>query len=90
MQDTIPDDWKPMGCKNCLETNPLDFVITMAFQPIVYIRNNTVFAYEALVRGKDGSSAGEVLSRINDKNRYTFDQTCRVKAIELATKLGID
>ena len=83
-------DFKPLGCKNCLDANPLSFVITMAYQPIVDIRDKTVFAYEALVRGKDGSGAGEVLSWVNDENRYTFDQTCRVKAIEIASKLGIE
>ena len=83
-------DFRPLGCKNCLEAHPLNFLITMAYQPIVDIRDNSVFAFEALVRGKDGSGAGEVLSKVNNNNRYTFDQTCRVKAIELASKLGIN
>jgi EAL domain-containing protein (putative c-di-GMP-specific phosphodiesterase class I) len=30
-----------------------------------------------------------VISRVNDKNRYLFDQLCRVKAISLASKLNI-
>lgn len=78
------------GCKLCRDSTPLDFEITMAFQPIVDIRNKSVYAYEALVRGKDGSGAGAILSRVTDDNRYRFDQTCRVKAIELAAKLGIN
>ncbi|HEY9078750.1 EAL domain-containing protein [Magnetovibrio sp.] len=82
-------DFKPLGCKNCLEQNPLGFDITMAYQPIVDVRNNSVFAYEALVRGADGAGAGQVLSRITPENRYSFDQTCRVKAIEISTRLGI-
>lgn len=78
------------GCKLCRNSTPLDFEITMAYQPIVDINNKSVYAYEALVRGKDGSGAGAILSRVTDENRYRFDQTCRVKAIEIAARLGID
>ncbi|WP_246332931.1 EAL domain-containing protein [Aureimonas mangrovi] len=56
----------------------------MAFQPIVDLTTQNVFAYEALVRGVDGQGAGEVLSSVTAGNRYRFDQLCRVKAIELA------
>jgi EAL domain-containing protein (putative c-di-GMP-specific phosphodiesterase class I) len=82
-------DFTPLGCKNCLENNPLDFEITMAFQPIVDVRKQTVFAYEALVRGKDGAGAGEVLAKVTDVNRYTFDQMCRIKAIDISSELNI-
>ena len=60
---------------------------TMAFQPIVDIETRTVYAHEALVRPVGGGSAAEVLKRINEVNRYSFDQACRVKAIELAARL---
>lgn len=80
---------RPKGCQFCLDAKPLDFDITMAFQPIVDIEKRNVFAYEALVRGKDGAGAGQVLSRITEENRYTFDQTCRITAIELAAGLGM-
>jgi len=63
--------------------------ITMAFQPIVDVRNETVFAYEALVRGKDGQGAGDVLAQVSSDNRYAFDQICRSTAIELASKLNM-
>lgn len=56
----------------------------MAFQPIVDISTNTIWGYEALVRGRDGSGAGAVLAAVSDENRYRFDQACRVTAIELA------
>ena len=46
-------------------------------------------AYEALVRGANGESAATVLSWVDDSNRYRFDQACRVKAIELASRLGL-
>lgn len=61
----------------------------MAFQPIVDTRRKEVFAHEALVRGVNNEPAGKVFEHVNDGNRYRFDQACRVKAIELAAKLGV-
>ena len=61
----------------------------MAFQPIMDLELDRPSAYEALVRGVDGESAGAVLSWVDDTNRYRFDQACRVKAIELASRLGL-
>lgn len=81
---------KRVGCSNCTDAKPLEFLITMAFQPIVDLRDDSVYAYEALVRGKDGAGAGEVLSWVTEDNRYQFDQTCRTKAIEIASKLNIE
>ena len=63
--------------------------ITMAFQPIVDVASRTVFAHEALVRGKDGAGAGVVLTHVTAQNRYAFDQQCRVRAIELAAELEL-
>ena len=79
----------PAGCQACRDGEQLGFELTMAFQPIVDIARQTVFAYEALVRGADGASAFSVLSRVTEENRYVFDQRCRVKAIELGSRLGI-
>jgi len=76
-------------CKGCQDRPPLDLAFSMAFQPIVDVRSQAVFAYEALVRGLDGSSASQILSQVNDDNRYQFDQACRVKAVSLAARLGI-
>jgi EAL domain-containing protein (putative c-di-GMP-specific phosphodiesterase class I) len=75
------------ACLGCRVSSPLPFKITMAFQPIVDIRSGGVFAYEALVRGIDGQSAGDVLSNVSTDMIYKFDQTCRVEAIELAGRL---
>lgn len=61
----------------------------MAFQPIVDTRRKEVFAHEALVRGVNNEPAGKVFEHVNDGNRYRFDQACRVKAFELAAKLGV-
>jgi EAL domain-containing protein (putative c-di-GMP-specific phosphodiesterase class I) len=76
------------GCQGCTGS-PLDFDITMAFQPIVDVNARTIFAYEALVRGIDGAPAGDILARVNDENRYAFDQRCRVRAVEMAAALGM-
>lgn len=62
---------------------------SMAFQPIVDVSAGRVYAYEALVRGPQGQGALTVLSQVNDENLYAFDQSCRVKAITLASKLGL-
>ncbi|QAY80065.1 EAL domain-containing protein [Sphingosinicella sp. BN140058] len=61
----------------------------MALQPIVDVETGLPFAYEALVRGLGGESAGEILQRVTSENRYAFDQSCRVKAIEVAARAGI-
>ncbi|MDX1635290.1 MAG: EAL domain-containing protein [Marinobacter sp.] len=77
-------------CGDCACGEGLDFKFTFAFQPIVDITDQSVYAHEALVRGPEGESAWSVLSRVNAKNRYTFDQICRVKAVKLAARLGMD
>jgi EAL domain-containing protein (putative c-di-GMP-specific phosphodiesterase class I) len=80
-------DAPKIGCAGC--RTPLDFDISMAFQPIVDVEKREIFAYEALVRGTDGASAATILARIGDENRYAFDQRCRVRAVELAAQLGL-
>ena len=61
----------------------------MAFQPIVDRETGTTVGYEALVRGPAGESATTVLGQIPDRERYTFDERCRVVAIEKAAMLGL-
>lgn len=85
----FPEPFQAVGCSNCRDLDALGFDFTMAFQPIVDIRTNRPFAYEALVRGVNGEGAASVLARVNDDNRYRFDQACRVRAIELASRLGL-
>ena len=76
-------------CASCRDGQALDFDFSMAFQPIIDLRDRSLYAYEALVRGTDGSGAASVLARVNEQNRYAFDQACRVKAVELAARLGM-
>jgi EAL domain-containing protein (putative c-di-GMP-specific phosphodiesterase class I) len=76
-------------CTGCRDGQGLDFDFTMAFQPIVDLETDTPFAYEALIRGLAGESPADLLGQLTDANRYTFDQQCRVKAIETAVRAGI-
>jgi len=76
-------------CGQCACGEGLDFAFTFAFQPIIDADKREVYAYEALVRGNEGEGAWSILSRVNEKNRYSFDQICRVKAVKLAAKLGM-
>lgn len=76
-------------CNNCADTAELGFDFTMAFQPIINCKTKTIYGYEALVRGLNNESAYSIISKVNNDNRYAFDQLCRVKAIELAAKLDI-
>jgi len=85
-----PSDFREFSCKQCLESKDLGFDFTMAFQPIIRYSTKQIFGYEALVRGPNNESAFSVISKVNDDNRYRFDQLCRVKAIALASKLNID
>ena len=86
----FPDNIKQQTCQDCLSGQSLGFDIRMAFQPIIDWHAKNIFAYEALVRGPNGEGAGWVFERINDGNKYYFDQACRVRAIETAARLGCD
>lgn len=75
------------GCDIC--RTGLDFEFSFAFQPIIDVGSGRVFSYEALVRGINGEPARFILDKVDDGNRYRFDQACRVRAIELAARLGV-
>lgn len=77
------------ACGDCVDGIAPPFPFAMAFQPILDVANHRVFAYEALVRGPNGESAGSVLSRIDAANIYAFDQSCRIRAIETSAQLGL-
>ncbi|MBE7218978.1 MAG: EAL domain-containing protein [Caulobacteraceae bacterium] len=61
----------------------------MAFQPIVELATGEIWAHEALVRGVNGEGALSVLSQVDERSRYAFDQQCRMKAISLAARLRL-
>ncbi|KKO09352.1 hypothetical protein LCGC14_0036940 [marine sediment metagenome] len=74
-------------CNRC--DSPVPFAFTMAFQPIVDVNQRKILYYEALVRGPNGESAFAILNQVSDVLLYRFDQACRIKAIELASELGM-
>ena len=80
---------RSQGCQACRSPEAV-FPFTMAFQPIVDVQESRLHAYEALVRGLGGEGAGHVLAQVTADNLYKFDQACRVKAIEMAARLGMD
>lgn len=88
MSDAKHTSLKPK-CHACKDGVPSPFPFTMAFQPIVNAATGEIFAYEALVRGLQNQSAGEILAQRTPDNLYSFDQNCRVRAIELAAHLGL-
>jgi EAL domain-containing protein (putative c-di-GMP-specific phosphodiesterase class I) len=83
------NNFTPVGCRDCRDQSKLGIDFTMAFQPIVDIASRSIFGYEALVRGRNNEGADSVLSQLNDSNRYRFDQSIRVKAIDMAKNLGL-
>ncbi len=76
-----------MTCNGCSTSSRLDLDFSMAFQPIYDAAAGRVWGYEALVRGTSGEGAHEVISKVSPEQRYRFDQDCRIKAIELASRL---
>lgn len=80
-----PDARKCAACRNGRE---LPFAFTMAFQPIVDLARREVWGYEALVRGEGGESAHSILDQVDAQTTYTFDQACRIRAIELFAALS--
>lgn len=67
--------------------NPAEF--TFAFQPIVDSYTRSVYSYEALVRGVGGESAYSVISRYSAAQMPEFDAACRIKALQVANKVGV-
>jgi EAL domain-containing protein (putative c-di-GMP-specific phosphodiesterase class I) len=62
---------------------------SMAFQPIVDLETGTIAAHEALVRGPGGELAHTILGALSAADRPVFDHASRVKAIALASRLGL-
>ena len=86
---TPEPDRSRRGCVACREAKAVP-ALSMAFQPIIDLQEHRIDAYEALVRGVNGEGAAEMLKWATADNLYAFDQACRVKAIELAARLGLD
>lgn len=85
----MPLEGTPEDCRDCGSAARVGFQFDYAFQPIVDVDQQCIFAHEALVRGPAGESAASVLAQVNEGNQYRFDQACRVKAIKSAAQLGM-
>ena len=88
---TLPEESgsDPSRCGICRSGEDCGVPFEFAFQPIVDLESGRIFGHEALVRGPQAEPAPTVLSQTNDGNRYNFDQSCRVKAINTACDLGL-
>ena len=53
-----------------------------AYQPIIDTHNNSVFAFEVLLRGPSGNAPIDVLRQLRDDELEPFDHFSRSKAIE--------
>jgi EAL domain-containing protein (putative c-di-GMP-specific phosphodiesterase class I) len=69
--------------------SPVHPRFSFAFQPIVNAAEKRIVSYEALVRGVQDESAFQVFQEVREEDLYRFDEACRVRAIELATELGL-
>lgn len=67
----------------------IDFEFSFAFQPIVDVGKQEISSFEALIRGPNGEPASSILNRVSDENVPSFDERCRWKAIEMASRLNI-
>ncbi len=85
----MDNGYTKLACRECLGGAGLGFDFKMAFQPVIDATSRTIYSHEALVRGPNGEGAATVLAQVNEENRYRFDQSCRVKAIEAASRLGL-
>lgn len=74
----------PLGNKG-----DIDFEFSFAFQPIVDVGKQEISSFEALIRGPNGESAASILNQVSDENILGFDERCRWKAIEMASRLNI-
>lgn len=76
-------------CRACREGEAFEFPFAFAFQPIVDVRERRIYAHEALVRGERGEPAPFILGQVAEESRYSFDQSCRRRAIIQAASLGM-
>lgn len=60
--------------------------VHFAFQTIMDSTELEVVAFEALARGIHGEPAATVISRVPHDRRFSFDQACRIRALEAASR----
>jgi EAL domain-containing protein (putative c-di-GMP-specific phosphodiesterase class I) len=67
----------------------IGFDFSFAFQPIVNAGNREIISFEALVRGPHGEPSASVFAQVSQNEFPKFDEICRRKAIQLASRLKI-
>ena len=60
-----------------------------AFQPILDIKSRTVAGYEALIRGRNGQSAYQLMHSMYGDELHRFDLDSKAWALQTASKLGM-
>lgn len=66
-----------------------DSGLTVAFQPIADISASRVYAYEAIIRGRNGETARQIFELLSPEARTNFDQRCAAGAIRWAMAAGL-
>ena len=67
----------------------IGFEFSFAFQPIVDAKNQKINSFEALIRGPHGEPARSVLTQVVTGDISLFDEVCRWKIIEMASRLNV-
>lgn len=62
---------------------------TIAFQPIVDTAGGRAYAYEAIVRGREGESADQLYAALAPESRGKFEARCAAAAIRWAMAAGL-
>ena len=60
-----------------------------AYQPIIHAPTNSIFTYEALIRGRDNEPAWTVLQQVDPSERQLFEAECCNAAVTLASRMGL-
>lgn len=76
-------------CREFASSHGDPVLFDIAFQPIFDMRDGSVLAYEALVRGPNGEPAASVLGRVDGDERFAFEHHLRLAAIRKASALGL-
>jgi EAL domain-containing protein (putative c-di-GMP-specific phosphodiesterase class I) len=59
---------------------------SIAFQPIVDVQRRQVYAFEALVRGRNGQGYPDLIAHLSDEERRIFDRLATSKALRIAAR----
>lgn len=84
------DEQKPCSERLHDYAEVIDVAICFAFQPLVSEDGETTLGHEALVRGREGESAAQIIASVQEDNHFYFDQACRMRAVRDADRLGLE